>query len=425
MKKALPLILVLILALPAALMAQGVHIDIEGKEFRRLKVAMPSFGGQRPLADTLWATCAKDLEISGAYTLIPPRAYLNPGPMSKVDPSTMKNWSLIGADYVIAARVDSQGGLVSLAVQVVEIATSRVLISTAYTARVETPHRAVHTFMDSLLGKSLSLDPMFSSKIVAVQKVGRRKQLFTAWCDGTGGGTIKGGGDLVLDPAWSPDGRKIAFVSYWRNNPDLYLLDMATLRVETLSALRGINTTPGFDRTGRKMALTLSRDGDPEIYVMTVGTRELLRLTTSWAIDTSPSFSPDGRRLAFCSSRTGNPQIYVMDIFSRSAQRITFQGTYNSEPVFSPRGDLIAFTYLSPEDGRYHVALIRPDGSGLKVLTGTGRGDESPTFSPDGRLVAFSGSDGNIYVTDLAGSFLTRVTGAGAFSQPSWSPVLQ
>ncbi|HOX00677.1 MAG TPA: Tol-Pal system beta propeller repeat protein TolB, partial [Deltaproteobacteria bacterium] len=183
--------------------------------------------------------------------------------------------------------------------------------------------------------------------------------------------------------------------------------------------------TPGFDRTGRKMALTLSRDGDPEIYVMTVGTRELLRLTTSWAIDTSPSFSPDGRRLAFCSSRTGNPQIYVMDIFSRSAQRITFQGTYNSEPVFSHRGDLIAFTYLSPEDGRYHVALIRPDGSGLKVLPGTGRGDESPTFSPDGRLVAFSGSDGNIYVTDLAGSFLTRVTGAGAFSQPSWSPVLQ
>jgi TolB protein len=158
---------------------------------------------------------------------------------------------------------------------------------------------------------------------------------------------------------------------------------------------------------------------------MNVGAKEQIRLTSSWAIDTSPSFSPDGRKITFCSSRSGNPQIYVLDVFSKGAQRITFQGTYNSEPVFSPKGDLIAFTYLSTTDRRYHVALIRPDGSGLRVLPGTGRGDESPTFSPDGRLIAFSSSDGNIYVTDLAGNFLTKVTNGGVFSQPSWSLPLE
>jgi TolB protein len=423
MKKAITLLLVILLLIPAAVFAQGVHIDIEAKEFKRLKVAVPAFGGQRMLADQAWSICARDLEMSGAFVLIPSKAYLNPGPMSTVPPETISNWNLIGADYVIAARVDTLDRTLSFVVQVVEMATSRILMSTTYTAPSDKPWLAVHTFMDSFLNKSLGIDPMFSSRIVAVEKVGRRKQMFTAWCDGTGSSMIKGGGDLILDPAWSPDARKIAFVSYWRGNPDLYMLDLATLKVEVLSASRGINTAPSFDRTGRKLALTLSKDGDPEIYLMSLDKRELLRLTSSWAIDTSASFAPDGKRLAFCSSRHGTPQIYVMDIFTRNVQRITFQGTYNSEPAFSPKGDLIAFTYLSEADSRYHIALIRPDGSGLKILPGSGKGDESPTFSPDGRLVAFASADGGIYVTDLAGSFLARITGGGVFSQPSWSPV--
>ena len=425
MKKILSLMIVLAVVFPSVLGAQRVHIDIEARGFKRMKVAMPAFAGPKELADSVWSQCAKDLEITGAFSLLDPKGYINPGPMSFIEPGTLKDWALIGADYVVAARVERRGDQVNLVVQVVEVSTARAVLSTVYTTKADAVHRGVHAFMDALMQKTLGLEPIFSSKIVAVQKVGKKKQLYTMWCDGTGGAAIKGGGDLVLNPAWSFDGKKIAFVSYWRNNPDLYILDLRTYKVDLFSSHKGINVTPCFDPTGTKIACTLSKDGDPEIYLVPLGGGGAPeRLTRSWATDTSPSISPDGRKLAFCSSRAGTPQIYVMDLVTRKVERLTFQGSYNSEPVFSPKGDVIAFIHLA-EDRRFHIALIKTDGTRMKVLPGTGRGDESPTFSPDGRLVAFSSSDGNIYVTDFMGTSVVRVTDTGGFTEPCWSPLME
>jgi TolB protein len=402
--------------------AQQVHIDIEASGFKRLKVAMPTYAGPPDLAGSVWTICEKDLRMTGIFDVISPQSYINPSPLAEVQPGTLKDWSLIGADYVITAIVSRQGSSGLFRVQMLELSSAQLLMSTTYTASAETMYMAVHIFMDTLLKEKFALDGMFTSKIAAIKKEKGQKQMYVSWCDGTGGNTIRGGGSLVLGPAWSPDGKKIAFVSYWRNNPDLYLLDVATNDVKLISGQKGINTSPAFNPAGTNIAYTLSIDGNPEIYMMNLDGTNRTRLTNSWATDTSPSFSPDGKSMAFCSSRAGTPQIFIMDLATKNVQRITFEGKYNSEPTFSPKGDLVAFSYLD-KGGTYRIAVVRPDGSKLRVLPGTGLGDESPSFSPDGRLIAFAASDGNIYVTDLLGTAPVRITTGGGFTEPSWSPL--
>jgi len=404
--------------------AQQVHIDIEASGFRKMKVAMPSYAGPSDMAGSVWAICARDLQLSGLFDVISPQSYVNPGPMGEIQQGTLKDFSLIGADYVITATVAKQGDTGLFKVQMVEISTGQLIAGTTYTSGESTMYLAVHAFMDYILKNKFGLEAIFSSKIACIKKIKDIKQLHVMYCDGTGGNTIRGGGNLVLSPAWSRDARKIAFVSYWRSNPDLYVLDVATNNVKSVSARKGINTSPAFDTSGSRIGLTLSGDGNPEIYLVNLDGTGKTRLTSSYATDTSPSFSSDGKSMAFCSSRAGNPQIFIMDLATKNIRRLTYEGKYNSEPAFSPRGDLVAFSSLAA-NGRYYIATIKPDGTDLRVLPGTGRGDESPSFSPDGRLIAFASADGNIHVTDLLGTAPVPITTGGGYSEPAWSPFMK
>lgn len=401
--------------------AQQVHIDIEASGFRKMKVAMPSYAGPPELAGSVWAMCARDLQLSGIFEVISPQSYVNPGPIGEIQQGALKDFSLIGADYVITSTVSKQGDTGLFKVQMVEVSTGQLIANATYTSGEMAMYLAVHGFMDHILQSKFGLDPIFSTKIACIKKIKGMKQLHVMYCDGTGGNTIRGGGSLVLSPAWSPDAKKIAFVSYWKSNPDLYLLDVATNNVKSISARRGINSSPAFDSTGNKIGMTLSIDGNPEIYTINLDGSGRNRLTSSYATDTSPSFSPNGRSMVFCSSRAGNPQIFIMDLATKNVQRLTYDGKYNSEPAFSPRGDLVVFSYLAA-NGRYHIATIKPDGTDFRVLPGTGRGDESPSFSPDGRLIAFAAADGNIYITDLPGTAPVPITSGGGYSEPAWSP---
>jgi TolB protein len=422
----LSVIILALLIFNTALAQDDEIIVIQAGGVKKVKVAMPLFAGPPDLAGPAWAILKKDLEIAQVYDVIDPKTYPSQASISSTSQAKLSDFSLIGADFIITGSLRPAGDKsVNLKLEAADI-TGKIVTSIDYKPFKDAVYLSINNFVDSFLKDSLGLSPMFNSKIVSVMQTGSGRTLYTCRPDGTGGFPLlkSKAGDIVLSPAFSPEGNRIAFVSYAKRNPDLWLINFSQGNATLLSGSRGLNTAPAFHPSGQKLALTMSKDGNQSIYMMDLGTKAVSRLVNSVGIDTSASFSPDGGRMVFCSDRGGSPQLYIKDFSTGKETRITFQGRKNTEPRFSPKGDLIAFTYI--EGGAFHVATIRPDGTDLKVFGGTEFEDFSPVFSPDGRLIVFAAGDGNLYISDLNGSKPVRVTNSGGkFSQPSWGPILK
>ena len=160
-----------------------------------------------------------------------------------------------------------------------------------------------------------------------------------------------------MSPSWSPDGTKLAYVSFESEVPHIFVQEIATGNRELVAAFPGINGAPAFSPDGRRLAMTLSKDGNTEIYVMDLGSKRLRRVTNNPAIDTEPSWSPDGRTLAFTSDRGGKPQVYRTVVEGGRPERVTFEGSYNARPVFSPDGTKLALVHR--DEGRYRIGPAR------------------------------------------------------------------
>jgi|GEM_PF-1096430 TolB protein len=401
-------------------------IVIQAGGVKKAKVAMPLFAGPPDLAGPAWAILKKDLEIAQVYDIIDPKTYPSQASISSTSQAKLSDFSSIGTDFIITGSLTPAGDKsVNLKLEAADI-TGKVITSIDYKPFKDAVYLSINNFVDSFLKDSLGLSPIFNSKIVSVMQTGSGRTLYTCRPDGTGGYPLLKSkpDDIVLSPAFSPEGNRIAFVSYAKKNPDLWLINFSQGNATLLSDSRGLNTAPAFHPSGQKLALTMSKDGNQSIYLMDLNTKAVSRLVSSAGIDTSASFSPDGGSMVFCSDRGGTPQLYIKDLSTGKETRITFQGKKNTEPRFSPKGDLIAFTYV--DGGAFHVATIRPDGSDLRVFEGTEFEDFSPAFSPDGRLIVFAAGDGNLYITDLIGSKPVRITTSGGkFSQPVWSALLK
>ncbi|MBI5163415.1 MAG: Tol-Pal system protein TolB [Magnetospirillum sp.] len=414
-------------------------IDITRGHMRPLPIALPEFfgsaGQEAQAGRDIARVIASDLERSGLFKPIDSRAFIQS--VGSLQASVrFPDWKQINAEALVQGRVEAQpDGRIRVEFRLWDVFAESQMAGSAFTVAPNGWRRVAHLIADAIYKRITGEDGYFDTSIVYVAEDGpksnRRKRLAIMDQDGETHRFLTDGADMVLTPRFSPTQREITYMSYFRGNPRVYILNIDTARREVLGDFPGMTFAPRFSPDGNTVIMSMAQDGNTEIYTMNLMTRHKARLTNHPAIDTSPSYAPDGNKIVFNSDRGGAQQIYVMNSDGGDVQRISFGDGRYATPVWSPRGDLIAFTKM--KGGEFFIGVMRPDGSGERLLA-SGFLVEGPTWAPNGRVLSFwketrsdergKGFSSRLYTIDLTGvnerMLMTPVDG----SDPAWSPLI-
>ena len=406
-------------------------ITISNPFLRKIPLAVPefkSFAGTseeeklgREAAGLLSAT----LEFTCYFNIIDKAAFLEQPKETGIGMSDihLKNWSDIGAEFLVTGGVTLNRDIVVLELRLIDVFKQRMLIGKRYKGQTGDLRKIVRRFCSEVMEQFTGQRGIFESSIAFVSNGTGNKEIWACEFDGYNPRQITDNDVIDLSPAWSSDGQWLAYTSYRKGKPDLYIQHLTDNRGVVVDQ-PGTNISPAWRSDRFELAASLSFSGDQEIYLLTGKGKIIRQLTKSWDIDVSPTFSPDGDRMAFVSKRGGTPQLYVMDLASGYTQRLTFEGRYNTTPEWSPVEDKIAYSAM--EDGCFEIKVVDVGTKKCVQLTEKNGDNESPTWSPDGSLIAFSstreGGQARIYVMTVAGTDQKRLlTLPGEQTTPEWS----
>ncbi|MFN3703124.1 Tol-Pal system beta propeller repeat protein TolB [Thermomonas sp.] len=430
MKRIARRLLVPLLLLPAcAALAQSrgsLEIDIVGGNAAALPIAVVPFGGNCGDTD-VGGVVRADLTRSGQFRS-PDPASLPERPVQGSEVA-YPTWRMLKQDYLLIGRCVSGGDGYRTEYELFDVAKQERLLGFALTAPAGAMRDVAHQISDAVYEKILGVPGAFWTRIAYVSATGlgrnTRYALVVADADGYNPHTVVNSTEPLLSPSWSPDGRKLAYVSFEGGNSGIWIQDIATGSREKVTSFRGINGAPAFSPDGSRLAMTLSKGGNPDIYVLDLGTRHLTQLTNHFGIDTEPTWSHDGTSLYFASDRGGRPQIYQMPASGGSANRVTFDGSYNASPSLSFDGKKLATAQGA--GNTYRIALMdRSTGAARWSLLSPGSLDESPSFAPNGAMLVYAAREGRrgvLYTVSADGRVRQRLTlGGEDVREPAWSP---
>jgi TolB protein len=421
---------VLILMIPGVSLAGYNYIDITQPYLKKLPIAVPFFkkisdgDDAYQLSRTLSDLLANTLDFTGYFKILNREAFLvNPQTDAGFANVVFHDWTSIGADLLVTGGVLVKDNLLEIELRLYDTFKEKLLVGKRYKGGIDDQRRIIRRFCSDVI-YSLTGDPgIFDTEIAFVSTSSGSKEIYICEFDGYNIQRVTHTNSISLTPAWSWDGQWIAYTSYARGKPDLYINNLKEKR-GTVVAEKGINITPAWHPSKFELAATLSFSGDPEIYLLTGTGKIIKRLTNNKGIDVSPTWSPDGKKMAFVSKRSGTPQIYIKNLDSDQVNRLTFQGNYNTQPSWSPKGDKIV--YASMEGSLNNIFVIGIDGQNPIQLTHNEGDNESPSWSPDGSLIVFSSTregPSRIYVMTGYGTDQRRLlTLKGQQTQPKWSP---
>ena len=412
--------------LGAALLALGAHaqltIDITTSGGRQIPIAIMPLAGEATQPQSVSEVVGADLARTGLFRLVN-TVGISPTP---TEPSQVNfgDWTARSAEALVIGKVEAQGDRVEVRFRLFDVQKQSQLASYSYLVAPAQLRATAHRIADLIYERLTGDKGAFSTKITYVVKKGTRFELQVADADGFNAQTVLASQEPIMSPSWSPDGSRLAYVSFDQKKPIVVVQNLAQGTTKVVANFRGNNSAPAWSPDGRYLAVALSRDGLTQVYRIPAEGGEAQRLTDSPGIDTQPAFSPDGQWIAFTSDRGGSPQIYRMPAGGGPATRITFEGTYNVGPRYSPDGKSIA--YVSRDGGRFRIATMELANGQVQVLT-DGTLDDSPTFAPNGKMILYEasvGGRGQLAAVSGDGRVRQRLTsGAGDVQDPAWGPL--
>jgi len=413
-------------SLVAASAAAQLSIEITGAGAQRTPIAIVPFTGEANVGTGLTGIVRADLERSGLFRglEVPP---LSPHP-NESSPVSYGEWRSRLADAVVVGSVvQNRDGRFEVRFRVYDVVKQAPLGAIAYVFTKDNARAAAHRIADFVYEKLTGEKGVFSTQIAYVVKRGNTYELQIADADGERAQYLLRSNEPIISPVWSPDGRRIAYVSFESKKPIVYVHSVSENKRQVVASFKGSNSAPAWSPDGKTIAVVLSVEGGSQIYLINAdGSGPRRRISNSNSIDTEPRYSSDGKSLYFTSDRGGSPQIYRMAAAGGEPQRVTFRGSYNVTPRPSPDGRVLA--YVTRDGSKFQVALLDLSNQQVQVITDSDR-DESPSFAPNGRMILLAtirGGRGVLSAVSADGRIRQNLPYSGGdVREPAWGPFIE
>ena len=411
---------------PLPIAVSPLHVDIKSETIDGIK--------SKDLGENISKIIEKNFRSTGLFDPLKKDAFVQKPDIAHLKPR-FEDWRLIKAQALVTGKLLIKNDKLKVEFRLWDVTASKEIIALAFTTTPTNWRRVAHIISDKIYERLTGEDGYFDTRIIYVSEAGpkdkRVKKLAIMDQDGANTKYLTLGNELVLTPRFNPANQLVTYLSYFRNLPRVYLLDIETGVQEVVGNFPGMTFAPRFSPDGKKIIMSFAQNGNSDIYTMNLETRNVEKITEHSSIDTSPSYSPDGKYICFNSDRSGLQQIYVMKSDGSNVKRISFGSGLYGTPVWSPRGDLIAFTKV--RKGRFYIGVMRADGSGERLLTENFY-QEAPSWSPNGRVLVFyretksgpkgEGFSAKLWSIDITGYNERKMETETDASDPSWSSLL-
>ena len=392
---------------------------------------MIPFAGNASVSKKLNEVIRNDLMRTGEFSLLDERLLL---PLEiENEEINFQDWRLLGMDYLVVGNIVKEKNSIDVSYEIYDIQKRRKIRSSKVFGLPNQLRQLAHYTSDGIYESIAGIKGIASTKLLYVNEIKSediksRYRLMLADSDGANEQTLLSSSEPIISPSWSPDGKKVAYVSFETGLAKVYIQNIASGKRESVLSKNTQISSPSWSPDGKYLSLTIYQDGNAEIYILRLRDKTLTRMTNQFAIDTESSWSPKGNKILFTSGRSGSPQIYELDLrrLNSKAKRISFEGSYNAKASYLPNEEGIIFVHRST-DGLFHIALKYKKENFIRILT-EAKMDESPSVAPNGNMVIYGITEEDQSMLagfSLSGSSFKLPASQGEVREPAWSDFLR